>query len=81
MCFLFGGLRFREQVSRSMGVILVSSNKVTDLQQHGNANERMPLELERYEPAFAGKSFKVPCRWTFHPGSEVISKDVIIARG
>ena len=55
MCFLFGGLRFREQVCEASCESRSKTKKVADLQQYCHANERMSTLLKRYEPTFAGK--------------------------
>lgn len=38
-----------------MTVVLIQAKPMADLQFHGNANECMPIKLERDEFAFAGK--------------------------
>ena len=49
MCFLFGGLRFREQVtSAQTASSLRQLTTILDLQQHGHADERVLAELERH---------------------------------
>lgn len=57
MAFLFGGLRYQEQVSP---VIYQSSkhnliSRFPDLQQHSHPDERMHAELECYESTTPGK--------------------------
>ena len=49
MCFLFGGLRFREQVSSDQTALsLQQLTVILDLQQHGYADERVLAKLERH---------------------------------
>lgn len=56
MCFLLGGLRFREQVRHPLDS-RESEQKVTvspDLQQHRHPNECLSAESECYQPSLAG---------------------------
>ncbi|CAD6566533.1 MAG: hypothetical protein ASARMPRED_009085 [Alectoria sarmentosa] len=55
MCFLFGGLRFREQVCKVLRIV-IKIDKIADLQQYCYTNERMSTQFERHEPTFTDTS-------------------------
>lgn len=54
MCFLFGGLRFREQVRLTHDAARLANISV-DIQQYSNADECLLIEPERYEFTLAGR--------------------------
>lgn len=60
MCFLLGGLRFREQVKGTsasfFGGLLTSLPQ--DLQQHGDTDERLFAQFKCYEPFTTGMFFR-----------------------
>lgn len=78
MCFLCGGLRFREQVILHDTDKLNFADQMTDLQQHGDTNERMPTQLERDESTFAGKINTIPALTAFYTGRRCLpSSDLL----
>lgn len=56
MCFLLGGLRFREQVRVSMSPRATEETLTspTDLQQHRHSDERLSSQSECHQPCPAG---------------------------
>ena len=56
MCFLFGGLRFREQVTQHPADSFTMAKQKTDIQQYRDTNERMLTQLECHEPIIARES-------------------------
>ena len=59
MCFLFGGLRFREQVCHpSLRRCRYSSDVLEDIQQYRHPDERLPTKPECHESFATGSSSK-----------------------
>lgn len=56
MCFLFGGLRFREQVTQHPTDSFTMAKQKIDIQQYCDTNERMLTQLECHELVIAGES-------------------------